>query len=180
MTTESARRRRRVQKHGRGEVLVDADREAVWDVVRDVTRVGEWSHECVGARWLGGATAAVPGVRFRGRNRAGIFRWGRVCEIIGAEPYEFVWRTVPTPLYPDSTEWSIRLHADDRGTRIEQTFDVVRAPALLDVVYAMVIPAHRDRKAALEADLRRLGEVARALRFATDTGYDATIVTNSP
>jgi hypothetical protein len=152
--------RRRVHKTGRTEVTVDADRDAVWDVVRDVTRVGEWSHECLAAEWLGGATAAVPGARFRGRNRNGIFRWGRVCEVVGAAPWELAWRTVPTVLYPDSTEWRIRLHEADGCTRIEQTFKVVKAPKILDVVYATVIPAHRDRTQALTDDLRRLGALA--------------------
>ena len=41
----------------------------MWEVVRDVGRVGEWSHECTGIAWLGGATGAAPGARFRGRNR---------------------------------------------------------------------------------------------------------------
>jgi hypothetical protein len=154
------RPKRRVQKSGRCEVQTDAALDAVWDVVRDVTRVGEWSHECVSVAWLGGVTSATPGARFRGRNHAGIFRWGRVCEIVAAEPYELVWRTVPTALYPDSTEWTIRLHPADGGTQIEQTFTVVRAPKLLDIVYGLVIPAHRDRTAALTGDLRRLGHLA--------------------
>jgi len=152
--------RRRVHKQGRTEMTVDAERDAVWNVVRDVTRVGEWSHECVGAAWLGGVTAAVPGARFRGRNRNGIFRWGRVCEVIDATPGELAWRTVPTVLYPDSTEWRIRLHEADGRTLIEQTFTVLKAPKVLDVVYATVIPAHRDRTRALTEDLRRLGALA--------------------
>jgi hemerythrin-like domain-containing protein len=152
--------RRRVQKRGRAEVTVEAEREAVWDVVRDVTRVGEWSHECLGAVWLDDATAAVPGARFRGRNRTGIFRWGRVCEVIEATPWELVWRTVPTILFPDSTEWRIRLYEADGDTGIEQRFRVLKAPRFLDAVYATAIPAHRDRTKALTEDLRRLGAVA--------------------
>jgi hypothetical protein len=162
MTTTETRPPRRVQKHGTCTVRTGAGIDAVWAVVRDVTRVGEWSHECLGAKWIDGATAAMPGARFRGRNRAGVFRWGRVCEIVAAEPYELVWRTVPTALYPDSTEWRIRLRPIAEGTEIEQSFDVVRAPKVLDVVYAALIPQHRDRAEALTADLRRLGEVAAA------------------
>ncbi len=152
---------RRVQAENDVSVTVDADIDAVWDVVRDVTRVGEWSHECVGAEWLGGATVAVPGARFRGRNRAGVFRWGRVCEVVRAAPFELVFRTVPTALYPDSSEWTIALERVDGGrTRISERFRVVRAPKVLAVLYALVIPAHRDRTAGLIGDLERLGAVA--------------------
>ena len=152
---------RRVQLENSVAVTVAADIDDVWEVVRDVTRVGEWSHECVGASWRGGSAEAVPGARFRGRNRAGILRWGRVCEIVSAEPYELVWRTVPTAMSPDSSEWRISLDTIDGGTRISQQFRVLRAPKVLSTVYALVIPAHRDRTTALMEDLRRLGGVAR-------------------
>lgn len=152
--------RRQVQKQGHIEVDVEASPQAVWEVVSDVTRVGEWSHECVGARWLGGATTAVAGARFRGQNRNGIWRWGRLCEVLDVQPGELVWRTVPTRLYPDSSEWRIKLHDIDDGTRIEQTFRVLKAPKLLEPIYATVLPSHRDRVHALAADLHRLGAVA--------------------
>src|SRR6187431_2471844 len=108
-TTSDRKPPRRVQLKNRVDVTVEADIDAVWAVVRDVTRVGEWSHECLGAEWVGFSTEATPGARFRGRNRAGLFRWGRVCEIVSAEPFELVWFTVPTALYPDSSEWRITL-----------------------------------------------------------------------
>lgn len=152
--------KRRVQLSGRTEVWADADPAAVWDVVRDVTRTGEWSHECVRVSFVDGASSAVPGARFRGQNRAGLFRWGRVCEVVRADPWELVWRTVPTTLYPDSSEWAIRLHERDGGTQIEQTFQVVKVPRVLGIVYGLMIPAHRDRDAALTQDLRRLGALA--------------------
>ena len=155
------RRSRTVQMSGQCQVDVDADPDAVWDVVRDPTRVGEWSHECVDISWLGEATAATPGARFRGRNKQGIFRWGRTCEIVAAKPYELVWRTVPTALYPDSTEWTIRVHGAGSATRIEQSFTVLRGPKVLAVLYGLLLPAHRDRTAALTEDLHRLGDLAR-------------------
>ena len=156
----AARPPRRVQEANDVAVTVDAAIDDVWKVVCDVTRTGEWSHECVGAEWLGASTHAVPGARFRGRNRAGLFRWGRVCEVVSAEPHELVWRTVPTPLYPDSSEWRIALDRVDGRTRISQHFRVLRAPKVLSALYALVIPAHRDRTTALIADLERLGAVA--------------------
>lgn len=140
-------------------VVVEAGIDAVWDVVRDPTRVGEWSHECVHGEWIGEAAEARPGARFRGRNKQGLVRWGRLCEILRVEPYELVWRTVPTRLYPDSTEWAIRLERVDGATRIEQSYHVVKA-SKLEPVYATFLPAHRDRIDALTKDLERIGTLA--------------------
>ena len=162
--TDGRKPARRVQPENSVDVTVEVDIDEVWDVVRDVTRVGEWSHECVGAEWLAGSASPVPGARFRGRNRNGAFRWGRVCEIVSAEPYELVWRTVSTAMYPDSSEWRIALERIDGSTKISQQFRLLRAPKVLSVFYALVIPAHRDRTMALTEDLQRLGRVARQAR----------------
>ena len=151
--------RRRVQAEGSTAVVVPADIDAVWDVVRDPTRVGEWSHECVDGEWVGDAVEARPGARFRGRNRQGLIRWGRLCEVVRVEPYELVWRTVPTTLTPDSTEWALRLTSVDGGTSIEQSFRLVKGTKL-EVVYATILPAHRDRTDALIKDLERIGALA--------------------
>jgi hypothetical protein len=146
--------------------VVAADIDAVWDIVSDPTRVGEWSHECVGAEWIGEG-GARPGARFRGRNEHGVFRWGRLCEIVSIGPGELVWRTVPTRLYPDSTEWAIRADRVDTGTRIEQSFRVVKG-TWLEPVYARLLPAHRDRTAALTKDLERIGSLAAEGDVGTD------------
>ena len=153
----------RVQKSSHVEVEVEASIEQVWSVVSDITRVGEWSHECRSASWVGGAGRAVPGARFRGRNRASrLARWSRTSEVVSVEPRrELVWRTLSTPLFPDSTEWRIRLESRGTGTLITQSFSVLRAPWALDRVYAALIPSHRDRDARLAEDLARLGAAAR-------------------
>lgn len=152
-----------VQKSSRVEVVVAAGVAEVWAVVSDVTRVGEWSHECRGARWLGDANGPVPGARFRGDNRAGPFRWSRVNEVVAVDPPgELVWRTIPTRLLLDSTEWRIALEPVEGGTRIVQSFRVLLAPWVLDRLFARLIPAHQDRDARLAEDLARIGEVAAA------------------
>lgn len=151
--------RRRVQPEASTTVVVDADIDAVWEVVGDPTRVGEWSHECVDAEWVGDTAEARPGARFRGRNRQGLIRWGRLCEIVRAEPHELVWRTVPTRFTPDSTEWALRLTPVDGGTSIEQSYRLVKG-SKLEVVYATILPAHRDRTDALTKDLERIGALA--------------------
>lgn len=157
-----APRTKRVQRAGRAEVTVDVPIDTLWAVLSDVTRIGEWSHECRRVRWLRSATTAAPGVRFRGYNRSGRIRWSRVNELFDVRPpLGIAWRTVPSLLYPDSTEWRFRLHGDEVRTTIVQEYRVVHLNPLLDRLYARAIPGHQDRDAALAADLRRLGDVAR-------------------
>jgi len=60
---------------GSASVHVDASPEAVYDLVADIGRMPEWSPETYRAHWLGGATSAVAGARFRGWNKAGPLRW---------------------------------------------------------------------------------------------------------
>jgi uncharacterized protein YndB with AHSA1/START domain len=165
MVTHNKPRRARVRgiaKTGHAEIVSVAPPEAIWRVVADVTRTGDWSHECRHVEWLGAATEAVPGARFRGSNRSGLLRWRRVCEVLSVDPpRELAWRTLATPLYPDSTEWRIVLQPAGTGTRIVESYRVVQLPpAWLDRFMALVNPSHVDRDAALEGDLRRLGKLA--------------------
>ncbi len=153
-----------LMRTGRVEAVTSATPEQVWAVIADVTRIGEWSHECRTASWLGDATTAAVGVRYRGGNRVGRTRWSRQNEIVTADPpYELAWRTVETPIYRDQTEWRIRLEPHEGGTRIVQTFEVLRLNPLIErLIYATMKP-HRDRLAALTADIVRLGQVAQSV-----------------
>ncbi len=148
-------------RSGRCDATTTASPEAVWAIVGDPTRVGEWSHECGGAEWVDGATIARPGARFRGTNRVGRSRWSRVCEVVTADaPHEVSWRTVSTWRFPDSTLWTITVDAVEGGSRIEQRFEVLKLNPVIDRLFYLLIPTHRDRSAALGDDLVRLGAAA--------------------
>jgi uncharacterized protein YndB with AHSA1/START domain len=149
-------------RSNRVEVTTEASPEAVWAVVSDPTRVGDWSHECQTGEWIDGATAARAGARFRGRNRIDRRAWTRVNEVVSIDaPRELVWRTVPTTLFPDSTLWTITVEAVDGGTRIVQHYEILKLNPILDRLFYLTTPKHRDRTAALTDDMRALGEVAR-------------------
>ena len=151
----------RLARHGRTETVTRAPAEAVWQIISDVTRVGEWSHECCGAHLLGGAPAAAPGVRFRGRNRSGSWRWSRSCVFTVVEPPRaLVWRTDGLLGRGDRTEWRLDLEPVAGGTRIVQTYQVLHVAPGLDRVYWRLVKAHRDRRAALAEDLDRLAALA--------------------
>jgi uncharacterized protein YndB with AHSA1/START domain len=155
--------KRRVARMCRVEVVADAPIESVWRVIADVTRTGEWSHECHHVAWLDGATTAAPGAAFRGRNRSGWLRWSRRCQVLAVDaPHQIAWRTIPTPLFVDSTDWHITLEPAGPGTRIVQTFQVTKCPRWWEWIVARVNPRHIDRSAALTEDLRRIGAVAAA------------------
>jgi uncharacterized protein YndB with AHSA1/START domain len=65
---------------------IAAPAEQVWALVSDVTRMGEWSPENDGAKWLKGATEARPGAKFRGVNRRGKRTWSTLATVVDAEP----------------------------------------------------------------------------------------------
>ena len=137
--------------------VIQAPIDAVWNVVSDVTRVGEWSGECEGCAWVGGADAAVAGARFRGRNHRGPLRWTRLNEVIRAEPpHTFVWRTIARFPFLDATEWQLSLAEEGSATRVTQTFQVLRLAKAIEGAIYFVMPPHRDRSADLAADLSRL------------------------
>jgi uncharacterized protein YndB with AHSA1/START domain len=138
-------------------VTVAASPEAVWAVISDVTRVGEWSGECRGCVWVDGADSPTPGARFRGRNRRGGFRWTRLNEVMLVErPQTLVWRTVARAPYPDSVEWRINLVEHETGTLVSESFEVLKIPRLMEWVVGIGVPAHRDRTPDLTEDLQRL------------------------
>ena len=57
--------KRRVARTCRVQAIAGAPVASVWQVIADVTRTGEWSHECHHVTWLGGATAAAAAIRCR-------------------------------------------------------------------------------------------------------------------
>jgi len=146
---------------GTASAHASAPPEAVWQVLTDVTRVGEWSHECHTATWTDGSTHAAVGAQFRGSNRAGSARWSRPCTIyLCNAPSEFGYRTQGGRLMRDSTEWYFALEPEDGGTCIIQRYRIRSLAMWADRLGWLIIPAHHDRHAALERDLERLAAIA--------------------
>ncbi len=59
----------------RVERIIEAEPELIYDLVSDVTRMGEWSPETVEAEWLGDATGPAVGATFKGKNKLGPNSW---------------------------------------------------------------------------------------------------------
>lgn len=116
----------------RREVSVDiaAAPDIVFDLVSDVTRIGEWSPECHGADWQDDRRGL--GSRFKGHNRSGRSTWSRVCEVIAYEPgREFAYRTVPGFRFgpsADSSEWRFSIVPTATGTQLTQSLVPTKLP----------------------------------------------------
>ena len=138
-------------------VDIAAPIDVVWGLISDITRVGEWSVECRSCEWVGGASGPAVGARFRGRNRRNASWWTRTCEVLAVEaPNHFVWRTLPTRVLPDSTEWGFHLEEHGDRTRLTQSMRILHIPRLYERGFAIALPQHRDRTSDLQADLRRI------------------------
>jgi uncharacterized protein YndB with AHSA1/START domain len=103
-------------------VTVDAPAEVVWDMVADVTRMGEWSPECYSCHWVGRRREPVVGARFVGFNKRGWTRWFTTNEVEAADRGRaFAFRTRET-----GVRWGYRFEADEAGgtTTLTETRDV--------------------------------------------------------
>lgn len=106
---------------GSASVVIHRPSAEVFDAIADVTRIGEWSPETIGARWVGGADGPAVGVRFEGDNEAKLGpitlkKWTTTSEITSCEPgavFEFV-----TEGY---TTWRYEFSAEGSATRVTES-----------------------------------------------------------
>jgi hypothetical protein len=117
-----------VLRSGHAAVEVDASPEAAFDLLSDVTRLGQLSGECEGAFWLDGARGPSAGARFRSSIRYRGLRWHRTCEVLASDRgHEFAYRTLPTGVLRHITEFRFRFHGNGPPTRVTADSVLVRA-----------------------------------------------------
>lgn len=140
---------------------IAASPERVWELISDVTRMGEWSPETTSCRWLGGADAPEVGARFRGSNRSGWRRWTTVCTVTDAEPggsFAFEVKGGPVPV----ARWAYEIEATDGGCRVTESW-VDRRPRVFAVMMGPlsgVSDRAEHNRAGMEETLDRLAEAA--------------------
>ena len=108
------------------EEVVIARPELVWDLVADVTRVGEWSPECIGAAWLGDPGRPESGARFTGHNGfPNGFEYEVTCAVTEADrPRAFAWVVLDDsgdPARPSSS-WRYQVDPLPGGSWVRQCF----------------------------------------------------------
>ncbi len=100
---------------------INAPADQVWAMVSDVTRMGEWSPEAVGATWLKGASGPAPGAKFKGSNQNGKKKWNTIATVVDAEPGKlFSFRVTAVGL--KIAEWRYSFESNATGCRVTETW----------------------------------------------------------
>jgi hypothetical protein len=106
-------------------VHMAATPERIWDLVSDVTKIGNYSPETFEAEWLEGATGPALGAKFRGhvkRNGRGPIYW-TTCTVLACDPgHEFAFG-VGGNKRPLNT-WRYQLEARGDGTDVTESFEL--------------------------------------------------------
>jgi len=127
---------------------IAAPPEKVWRLVSDLPRMGEWSPENTGGRWLAGATGPAVGARFRGSNKKGLRRWSTTCVVTAAdEGKRFAFDVTYGPL--SISTWDYTFSDTGKGTTVVEEW-TDRRPTWMKVASGPVMgvmdrAAHNQR-----------------------------------
>jgi uncharacterized protein YndB with AHSA1/START domain len=59
---------------------------AAWELIADITRMGDWSPETTSAQWTGESNGPTVGARFKGTNQMGSKKWRSDCVVTACVP----------------------------------------------------------------------------------------------
>lgn len=107
---------------GKASITINRPPAIVWAAVADITRMGEWSPECTGGKWVGAVHSPGVGARFEGQNEAKVAgrtvkKWTTTSEVTACETaklFEFV--------AENFTTWRYTFEPAGEGTLVTETF----------------------------------------------------------
>jgi hypothetical protein len=147
-------------RRGHGSIDIAAHPDLVYDLIADVTRMGEWSPECYRCEWLDGASAAAAGARFRGFNRLGRLRWQRTVVVDTADRgREFSFSTVNDGAGRVETRWRYTMEPSPSGTVLTESFQFLWC-SLPNRLAELFVPRGRQVNRGIEETLRRIKRTA--------------------
>jgi len=141
---------------------IDATPERLYEMVSDLSRMGEWSPENRGGTWVGGVTRAAKGAKFKGRNKSGRRSWSTVVTIVSANPpKEVAWESKALGL--KIALWRYRFEPNGKGgtTVVESTED--RRGRMMHVIgrtASGVADREAENKKNMRATLEQLKKAA--------------------
>lgn len=153
-------------------IHIDAPPEDVYALVADVTRSPEFSPEVVRCTWLDGATGPTVGARFEAVNKAGRGSWKNRPMVTAAQAgHEFAFSR--SEKLAGEIHWRYHFEAEGGGTRVTESYKVVRPVSRLGWFGITYVYGRRDRRADLrrgmQQTLQRLRAAAENLPAAPNT-----------
>lgn len=144
---------------GSATVVIERPPIEVYAAISDITRMGEWSPENTGGRWLHGAKGPAEGARFEGDNivRLGpmtLKRWTTTSEVSECRPgecFEFVTE--------NHTTWRFDLEPEEASTRVTQTYRHPPYQGWQNLVYEKLGRRSTAMPAGMQQTLDRLKAV---------------------
>lgn len=141
---------------GSASITINRPVAEVFAAVSDVTRMGEWSPECVACRWAAGVDGPGIGAVFSGDNvaKAGpvtLKRWTTSSEITGYEPealFEFIAEGYST--------WRYEFEASDDSTVVTESFSFPPPTGVQKFLYETVMRRSTSMVKGMDATLARL------------------------
>jgi len=150
---------------------IEAPPEVLYDILSDVTRTPERTPDIVRCEWIGGATGPAVGARFKAINKQGRGpNWSNKPVVTVADPgREFTFtRTEP---FGGTIEWKHVLTAEGTGTRVTESYTVLKPLAVFGWFIIGTLYGMKDRQTDLHnsmvASLDRLAELAERESAAT-------------
>jgi Polyketide cyclase / dehydrase and lipid transport len=103
-------------------IVIARSPQDLYDMVADITRMGEWSPVCKACWWDEGA-GAQPGAWFTGRNETPERTWETRSQVVAAEPgLQFAFT-----VFGDRVRWGYTFTPADGGTRVTESWDFLPA-----------------------------------------------------
>jgi len=145
--------------HREASIEIQAFPEAVYDLVSDLPRMGEWSPENIGGEWQNGGSGKV-GDRYLGHNRTNERSWSVPVRVTVADRgrcFAFVTRPDEGPY----VRWTYRLEPRGTGTRVTEIWDVEKLPpAMQNAAQAQLDERSRYTEAMLATTLAAIKATA--------------------
>ncbi len=141
---------------GSTSIVIDRPVGEVFAAVSDISRMGEWSPECVACRWADGVDGPGVGAIFSGDNVAKVGpvtlkRWTTSSEVTSYEPdalFEF--------LAEGYTTWRYEFQAHDGSTVVTESFSFAPPKGVQKFVYETVVRRSSNMEKGMAATLGRL------------------------
>ena len=141
---------------GEASTVINCPATDVFAAISDITRMGEWSPECVAGRWVPPATGPAVGAVFEGDNVAAagpvtLKRWTTSSTVTACEPgavFEFV--------AEGYTTWRYELTEADGTTTVRESFSFPPYEGWQRFVYSTLMRRERSMVKGMEKTLARI------------------------